>query len=454
MVTALEPLIDDVTARYEAPTEFVLPGENRTAAALDVARAVVRRAERCSVAAAHEGWLTESHVVPYLNRLADLVYTLARWQEGTFRPVRADRDDPTPESPEPTGVTVPLSFTVVTTSADRVAAELLAVPIGKGAVFGPGADAVDAALDGGLAAFLAEAGFDGKLGETLAVPTAGRLRAKAAVLVGIGDPAELTVDGLRRAAAAVARRASKAASVATTLATVRARAGGGRRGPGRRRRLRARLVPVPGVQGRRVTHEAEEGLGHRGGRRRSAQRGQSGRDGRGRGHVGARHGEHAVEGEVAGRDGDRAAQAPARAAVSRVQVLDVKQLEAQRLGGVLGVGQGSEQSPRFLKMTYAPSGARGKALALVGKGVVFDSGGLSLKTGRRHGDDEDRHVRWRGGDRGDVGARRPRREDAVSSATCRWSRTCRAAPPSAPATCCASATARPSRCSTPTPRVD
>jgi len=114
---------------------------------------------------------------------------------------------------------VSLSFNVVTTPADRVAAELLAVPIGKGAEFGPGADAVDAALDGGLAAFLAETGFDGKLGETLAVPTGGRLRAKAAVLVGIGDPAELTVYGVRRAAAAVARRAAKAASVATTLAT-------------------------------------------------------------------------------------------------------------------------------------------------------------------------------------------------------------------------------------------
>jgi leucyl aminopeptidase len=50
------------------------------------------------------------------------------------------------------------------------------------------------------------------------------------------------------------------------------------------------------------------------------------------------------------------------------------------MGGVLGVGQGSEQAPRFLKMTYAPSGARGRPLALVGKGVVFDSGGLSLKT--------------------------------------------------------------------------
>lgn len=91
MVAALEPVIDDVTARYEAPTEFVLPGQNRVAAALDVARTVVRRAERESVAAANAGWLAESEVVPYLNRLADLVYTLARWQEGTFRPVRTPR---------------------------------------------------------------------------------------------------------------------------------------------------------------------------------------------------------------------------------------------------------------------------------------------------------------------------------------------------------------------------
>jgi cob(I)alamin adenosyltransferase len=88
MVDALEPIIDAVTERYVAPVEFVLPGENRVAAALDVARTVVRRAERQAVAAAHAGWLDGSHVVPYLNRLADLVYTLARWQEGQFRPVR------------------------------------------------------------------------------------------------------------------------------------------------------------------------------------------------------------------------------------------------------------------------------------------------------------------------------------------------------------------------------
>ena len=90
MVEALEPIIDTITERYEPPTEFVLPGENRIAAALDLARTVVRRAERQAVAAAHGGWLGESQVVAYLNRLADLVYTLARWQEGQFRPVRIE----------------------------------------------------------------------------------------------------------------------------------------------------------------------------------------------------------------------------------------------------------------------------------------------------------------------------------------------------------------------------
>jgi cob(I)alamin adenosyltransferase len=97
MVDALESIIDDVTTRFEAPQEFVLPGENHVAAALDVARAVVRRAERRTVAAVHEGWLDPdtSEVVRYLNRLADLVYTLARWQEGTFVPVRTRPDEPT-----------------------------------------------------------------------------------------------------------------------------------------------------------------------------------------------------------------------------------------------------------------------------------------------------------------------------------------------------------------------
>ena len=78
MVAALEPIIDDLTGRFEPPTEFVLPGQNRVATALDVARTVVRRAERRAVSAAPDG----SFVVPYLNRLSDLLWTMARWQEG------------------------------------------------------------------------------------------------------------------------------------------------------------------------------------------------------------------------------------------------------------------------------------------------------------------------------------------------------------------------------------
>jgi cob(I)alamin adenosyltransferase len=78
MVSALEARIDDLSARTAMPDEFVVPGQNRRAATLDLARTVVRRAERLM-----GGELPpESQVGPYLNRLSDLVWTMARWQEG------------------------------------------------------------------------------------------------------------------------------------------------------------------------------------------------------------------------------------------------------------------------------------------------------------------------------------------------------------------------------------
>ena len=78
MVTALESHIDEISEKFTLPTEFVVPGENRTSAALDLARTVVRRAERQALSAATHG----SMVVPYLNRLSDLLWALARWQGG------------------------------------------------------------------------------------------------------------------------------------------------------------------------------------------------------------------------------------------------------------------------------------------------------------------------------------------------------------------------------------
>ena len=77
MVEALSSATDDLAGRFAFPTEFVVPGQNELSARLDVARTVVRRAERRSVPAAGEG----SHAVPYLNRLSSLLWTAARWVE-------------------------------------------------------------------------------------------------------------------------------------------------------------------------------------------------------------------------------------------------------------------------------------------------------------------------------------------------------------------------------------
>ena len=88
MITALEREIDELETLVEQPKEFVLPGESLTGAALDLARTTVRRAERRSVELAAEGGLPDSHVVPYLNRLADLHFVMARAADGGFRPAR------------------------------------------------------------------------------------------------------------------------------------------------------------------------------------------------------------------------------------------------------------------------------------------------------------------------------------------------------------------------------
>jgi cob(I)alamin adenosyltransferase len=79
MVLRIEGLIDEITPRFPPITEFVVPGGTKIGALLDVARTVVRRAERTALLAAHD----DSLVVTYLNRLSDLCWTLARWQDGS-----------------------------------------------------------------------------------------------------------------------------------------------------------------------------------------------------------------------------------------------------------------------------------------------------------------------------------------------------------------------------------
>lgn len=86
MVDALESLIDEHETRAPMPKEFVIPGETSGSAAIDVARAVVRRCERRAVALAQMGEV-DGVVIRYLNRLSDLLFVLAREIEGGFTPL-------------------------------------------------------------------------------------------------------------------------------------------------------------------------------------------------------------------------------------------------------------------------------------------------------------------------------------------------------------------------------
>ena len=88
MVDDLEGLIDEYVNRIRMPQEFIVPGESRGSAFLDFARTVVRRAERHTVAMDRAGMLADQQAVRYLNRLADLVFVLARYEEGDFRTLR------------------------------------------------------------------------------------------------------------------------------------------------------------------------------------------------------------------------------------------------------------------------------------------------------------------------------------------------------------------------------
>lgn len=81
MVDGLDALLVAAEASIELPREFTIPGETPTSAALEVARTIVRRAERRAVTLARAGMIPGPHLVPYVNRLADLLWVLARAAE-------------------------------------------------------------------------------------------------------------------------------------------------------------------------------------------------------------------------------------------------------------------------------------------------------------------------------------------------------------------------------------
>lgn len=88
MVEALEQRIDDIVEEHPLPTEFVVPGGDRASAALDLARTVVRRAERLVVRMVREDLLPDATPLRYLNRLSDYLFALARAVGGEHVPSR------------------------------------------------------------------------------------------------------------------------------------------------------------------------------------------------------------------------------------------------------------------------------------------------------------------------------------------------------------------------------
>jgi len=81
MVDKLEQWIVQLEGEIEMPKAFIVPGATVGAGALDLARSVIRRAERRSVALFRRRMLKNEHLLAYLNRAADLVFTLARYEE-------------------------------------------------------------------------------------------------------------------------------------------------------------------------------------------------------------------------------------------------------------------------------------------------------------------------------------------------------------------------------------
>jgi leucyl aminopeptidase len=209
---------------------------------------------------------------------------------------------------------------------------------------------------------IAAAGFEGKEGQTLLLP--GRL------LVGIGNGSGPTDDAVRRAAALAARVASRCKFVATTLPPSQALAEGFALGAYRFDKYRSKPRPnriervsVVGGGGVRATAALERGA-------RIAEAVKVARD-----LVNEPGG--ALTAPLFAEE----IQAVAEQSKLRVKVLDLDAIVKAGYNGLLAVNRGSDNPPRWVELTYQPPGTKASAptVALVGKGITFDSGGLSIK---------------------------------------------------------------------------
>jgi leucyl aminopeptidase len=241
---------------------------------------------------------------------------------------------------------------------------------------------VNAAAGGALADVLAVEKFQGKAGQVTHLHTNGRLKASRVVVVGLGKRAETTAEALRRAAAAGLRRARDLGARTVAIEVL------GDRLPARQR---AQAVVEGGILGTYTFDRYK--------REKSDKQVDSLQvvepDGRQRRDAaeGVRRGEVFAQATWFARDlinapaNDvhpshlaRVATGIAKEAGLDVQVLERADCRKLGMGAFLGVAAGSEQPPKFIHLTYTPAGRRRRKVAVIGKGITFDSGGLDLKT--------------------------------------------------------------------------
>jgi cob(I)alamin adenosyltransferase len=129
MVDGLETMLRESEGHVTMPNEFVVPGETVVSAAIELARTIVRRAERRAVSLQADGGFVGPQVLPYLNRLADLLWVLARAAEQaearSAPPSRPDRrrattvSSTTAANPSSTTASTSATPTTATTRSDR-----------------------------------------------------------------------------------------------------------------------------------------------------------------------------------------------------------------------------------------------------------------------------------------------------------------------------------------------
>jgi len=224
-------------------------------------------------------------------------------------------------------------------------------------------------------AALAAHGFEGKPGQTLVVPNA---EGPTHIAVGVGDDG-INTTTLRNAAAALVRAAGKRTSIATTLADVdgvdaagaaQAVVEGASLAAYRYHGLKTE-PPTDGLQELTLVVGERRASGARLGADRGTATATAANLARDLANTPPAH-------LTARMIADKAVALGAATGLG-VEVFNKDQLVAMGCGGMVGVNKGSAEPPRVVRLTYTPRNPRGH-LVLVGKGVMFDSGGVSLKT--------------------------------------------------------------------------